>query len=100
MSFLKPSKIKIARLEGCIYVRIDGGYITVGQRSSVYLLVPDEIRSLLLREFGIDLKHKPKKFNVHCQLMNDNGDPKLIFSFSPKGDVIAEKIREEVKSVD
>ena len=81
MPFFKPSEIKI---EGYYYIQKDGGYIEFGHGATVYLTVPKDIAQFLKRKFNIDLYKRPKQVNVICTLLEDNGRPKLLFSFEPK----------------
>jgi len=81
LPFFKPSEIKI---EGYYYIRKDGGYIEFGHGATVYLTVPKDIVQFLKRRFNIDLHKRPKTLNVICTLLEDNGRPKLLFSFEPK----------------
>jgi len=88
MSLFRPSKLKV---EGYLYIRNDGNYIALGQRKVVYLLVPEEIREFLRSKFGINLQRRPKEFNVVCQLVIEENIPRLIFTFTPKGEVLAQR---------
>jgi len=81
LPFFKPSEIKI---EGYYYVRNDGGYICFGHGATIYLTVPKDIAKLLKRRFNVDLYKRPKQVNVICTLLEENGHPKLLFSFEPK----------------
>ena len=64
-----------------------------GSGASVYLLVPYDIHKFLCRQFGINLKKRPKQFRVECALITDEGKPKLLYTFNPNPN-----ISEEVKT--
>lgn len=86
----KPTEIKV---EGYIYIRNDGGYICFGHGATVYLTVPKTIVQFLKKKFSIDLYKRPKEFDVTCTLLEENGRPKLLFTFNPKPLEILEEVK-------
>jgi len=64
-----------------------------GSRASVYLLVPHEVHEVLRKQFGVNLKKRPRQFTVECALITDEGKPKLLYTFNPNPN-----ISEEVKT--